>query len=93
MATDTVSENGNGINGIPKGYDIVAAPSGTGRYDVCGKCGCRLHTDKLELQEREKMAEEIEKNVINPLALLAGLLANVVEEDLVEGLNIVAIRR
>lgn len=85
MAQNSVSSNGeNGKRNMhSKEYDIVEAPSGIGNgtYYACGKCGAGLNVWADRQTVRDEMAGEIEEKVINPLGLLAGLLANVKEDD------------
>lgn len=89
MATETVTTNGGKGNGIPEGFKIVDATTSTGgHYDACGKCGARLHTGHMDEEARGKMADALDQKVIEPLALLAGLMANVKDED--EGMPVLS---
>ena len=79
MSQAQATQNGNGI---PKGYDIVEVKhEWGGAYDACGKCGARLHTCEVGDTAKNTMAGRLEERVLNPLGLMAGLLASVKEEE------------
>ena len=73
---------GKGGKGLPEGFNIVQTHYGDGTtaYEVCGKCGARLLTGKMEQAARDGMAAAIEERILDPLCLLAGLMSNINEE-------------
>ena len=94
MAETTVTTNGGKYKHAmnSKEHDIVEASTGIGdgTYYACGKCGAALNVWKRDQDTRDAMSDALEKSVFNPLGLLAGLMANVKEEDDSEaGLSVV----
>ena len=87
MADRTVNmngENGKGKHTIDsERCDIVETPTGIGNgvYYACGKCGTALDVWARDQDVRDTISDALEKSVIDPLGLLAGLMANVKEES------------
>ena len=71
MANGKVTTNGKGINGIPDGFKTTED----------GKPEIHFGHPASVIAEREKMQEELEERVIQPIGLLAGILVSVQEEE------------
>lgn len=65
-----------------KAYDVVSAPTVSGgKCDICGHCGEMLRTGAKAQAAREEMNRGVSDRILDPLGLLAGLLAQAGEEE------------